>query len=75
MNKIILSLIALGALSGASFAQPGDLDNEGLAEKFAAGGATEMGASVTQPLAVGDESGMTAFEKAIASGKGEFSDR
>jgi hypothetical protein len=75
MNKIIISLIALGALSGAAFAQPGDLDNEGLAEQFANGGAVEMGASVTKPIAVADENGMTAFEKTIASGKMEFSDR
>jgi hypothetical protein len=72
MNKIVLSLIALGALSGAAFAQPGDLDNEGLADKFASGVST-TGVSYTQPLAV--ESGNTAFEKALLDAKMDRSDR
>jgi hypothetical protein len=74
MNKIIISLIALGAFSGAAFAEAGDLDREGVAE-FYVGGAANDNNTVTKPFAVADESGLTAFQKVIMSGKGDGSDR
>ena len=75
MNKIILSLIALGAISGSAFAEYRDHDREGVAEFYVGGAANDNSTTVTKPLAIGDESGLTAFQKVIMSGKGDGSDR
>ena len=75
MNKIILSLIALGAISGSAFAEYRDLDREGVAEVYVGGAANDNSTTVTKPFAVSDESGLTSFQKVIMSGKGDGDDR
>jgi hypothetical protein len=72
MNKIVLSLLALGAMTGAAFAEAGDLDREGLADTFASD-VSAAGSAVAKPLAV--QTGSTAFERARLDAKMELSDR
>jgi hypothetical protein len=77
MNKIVTSLIALGALSGVAFADSAsEYDREGIDQNFGMSLINgNTGASNSQALAVADENGMSAFAKVIASGKGDGSDR
>jgi hypothetical protein len=67
MNKIIISLIALGAISTGAFAEPNNVDTEG--RMFIArtlGHADVAPVGETKALAVADEaSGYTAFQKLI----------
>jgi hypothetical protein len=81
MNKIILSLIALGAISGVALADSdSEYDREGIDQNFGRsiinGYIDNDAASQSNALAIpSDRSGLTAFEKSQMDAKGEYSDR
>ena len=75
MNKIVISLLALGAMTGVAFADSAsEYDREGIDQHFGMS-VGPIGTASAQALAVADENGMSAFAKVIASGKGDGSDR
>jgi hypothetical protein len=75
MKKIVISLIALGALSGVAFADSAsEYDREGIDQHFGMS-VGPVGSASAQALALADENGMSTFAKVIASGKGDGSDR
>jgi hypothetical protein len=81
MKKLLISLIALGALSGVAMADSdSEYDREGIDQNFGRnivnGYIGDQGSNtVSSPLAVEDGSGLTSFQKTIMSGKGDGGDR
>ena len=76
MNKLIVSLIALGALSGAAFAeQASQYDREGIDQNFGLFSIASNDNTVTSPIAAVDQSGLSSFQKAMLDAKMESSDR
>jgi hypothetical protein len=82
MNKIIVSLLALGAMTGVAFADSdSEYDREGIDQNFGHSiingyFGDNAGAGQTNAFAVpADQSGMTAFQRSQLDAKGELSDR
>ena len=76
MNKLIISFIALGALSGVALADSAsEYDRDGFKDNFGLGGESVAAGTSTNAIAAVDQSGLNSFQKAIWSGKGDGSSR